>query len=71
VLVQLHQAGGLATTDEAYQRGVTFLLKTQRTTVRGGALAQQTVSDVLRERFPHGKDQFISMRQRWPSRRWH
>src|SRR5262249_17363497 len=29
VLVALHQAGGVAVTDEAYQRGVQYLLRTQ------------------------------------------
>jgi hypothetical protein len=61
-LVALHQAGGLATTDPAYRRGVAFLLKSQRDDgswlVRSRSKPFQTYFE---SGFPHGKDQFISM----------
>jgi squalene cyclase len=61
-LVALHQAGGLATTDPAYQRGVAFLLQSQRDDgswlVRSRSKPFQTYFE---SGFPHGKDQFISM----------
>jgi hypothetical protein len=61
-LVVLHQAGGLATSDPVYQRGVAFLLKTQREDgswlVRSRSKPFQTYFE---SGFPHGKDQFISM----------
>jgi hypothetical protein len=62
VLVVLHQAGGLATSDPLYQRGVAFLLKTQQEDgswlVRSRSRPFQTYYE---SGFPHGKDQFISM----------
>jgi hypothetical protein len=62
VLVVLHQTGGLPTTDPVYQRGVEFLLKTQREDgswlVRSRSRPFQTYFE---SGFPHGKDQFISM----------
>ena len=61
-LVALHQAGGLATSDPVYRRGVTFLLKTQR---EDGSWLVHTRSRPFQtyyeSGFPHGKDQFISM----------
>lgn len=61
-LVALHQAGGLATSDPAYQRGVAFLLKSQREDgswlVRSRSKPFQTYYE---SGFPHGKDQFISI----------
>jgi hypothetical protein len=61
-LVALHQAGGLATSDPVYQRGVAFLLKGQREDgswlVRSRSKPFQTYFE---SGFPHGKDQFISM----------
>ncbi len=62
VLVALHQAGGLATSDAVYQRGVAFLLKSQLPDgswlVRSRSKPFQTYYE---SGFPHGKDQFISM----------
>jgi hypothetical protein len=62
VLVALHRAGGLATGDPAYQRGVAFLLKSQREDgswlVHSRSRPFQTYYE---SGFPHGKDQFISM----------
>jgi hypothetical protein len=61
-LVALHDAGGLAVTDPAYRRGVTFLLKTQ---LPDGSWHVRTHSHPFQayyeSGFPHGKDQFISM----------
>jgi hypothetical protein len=61
-LTALHQAGGLATSDPAYQRGVKYLLATQRADgtwhVRSRSRPFQTYFE---SGFPHGKDQFISL----------
>jgi ankyrin repeat protein len=61
VLVALHQAGGLPITDPVYQRGVTFLLRTQEEDgswfVRSRAVPFQ---GYIETGFPYGKDQFIS-----------
>jgi hypothetical protein len=60
-LVALHQAGGLATTDAAYQRGLSYLLKTQEP---DGSWHVGTRSKPFQayyeSSFPHGHDQFIS-----------
>jgi Squalene-hopene cyclase C-terminal domain len=60
-LVALHQAGDLATSDPAYQRGIAFLLKCQQADgswhVRTRSKPFQTYFETG---FPHGKDQFIS-----------
>jgi hypothetical protein len=62
VLVALHSAGSLATTDRVYRRGVDFLLETQQDDgswwVRSRSLPFQKYFE---SGFPHGKDQFISM----------
>jgi hypothetical protein len=62
VLVALHQAGGLPTSDKVYQRGVAWLLKTQ---LADGSWLVHTRSRPLQKYyesgFPHGKHQFISM----------
>ena len=61
-LVALHQAGGLATSDPIYQRGVSLLLKSQQADgswhVRSRSKPFQTYYE---SGFPHAKDQFISM----------
>jgi N-acyl-D-amino-acid deacylase len=61
-LVALQQAGGMATTDKVYQRGVAWLLKNQRA---DGTWLVQTRSKPIQKYsesgFPHGKHQFISM----------
>jgi hypothetical protein len=61
-LVVLHLAGGLATSDPAYQRGIAFLLKTQREDgswfVHSRSRPFQTYFE---SGFPHSKDQFISI----------
>jgi hypothetical protein len=61
-LVALHQAGGTATTDPVYRRGVAYLLKSQKAAgswlVRSRSRPFQTYYE---SGFPHGKDQFISI----------
>lgn len=61
-LVALHKAAGLATSDPVYQRGVKYLLETQREDstwhVRSRSKPFQTYFE---SGFPHGKDQFISL----------
>ncbi|MBI1830360.1 MAG: hypothetical protein HYR84_02780 [Planctomycetes bacterium] len=60
-LAALHQASGLAINDDAYQRGVKFLMKTQLADgswhVKSRSKPFQTYFETG---FPHGKDQFIS-----------
>ena len=60
-LVALHHAGGLSTSDPAYQRGLRFLLKTQ---LPDGSWLVQSRSKPFQKYFetgfPHGKNQFIS-----------
>jgi hypothetical protein len=61
-LVALHEAGGLATTEPAYRRGVRFLLKTQQ--ADGSWLVHsrsKPFQTYFESGFPRGKDQFISM----------
>jgi Prenyltransferase and squalene oxidase repeat len=62
VLVALHQAADLATSDPVYQRGVKYLLTTQLEDgswhVRSRSVPFQTYFE---SGFPHGKDQFISL----------
>ena len=65
-LVVLHRAGGLATADPAYQRGIAFLLKSQ---LADGswlvAFAQQALSDLLRKRLsPRQGPVHLDRRQR-------
>lgn len=61
-LVVLHQAGGLATDDPAYRRGVDFLLRTQSEDGSWAVRSRSKPFQVYYESgFPHGKDQFISM----------
>lgn len=56
------QETGLPTTDPCYQRGVTYLLNTQR---EDGSWLVKTRSKPIQRHFesgfPHGKDQFISI----------
>ena len=60
-LVAIHQAGGLATSDAAYQRGVTYLLKTQLDDGSWHVASRSKPFQAYYESgFPHGPDQFIS-----------
>jgi hypothetical protein len=61
-LVALHETGHMAVSGAAYQRGVAFLLQTQRPD--GSWLVHtrsRPVQTYYESGFPHGKDQFISM----------
>jgi predicted GH43/DUF377 family glycosyl hydrolase len=61
-LLALHQAGGLPVTDDAYQRGLNFLVQAQRA---DGSWYVKSRSKPFQKYFetgfPHGKDQFISI----------
>lgn len=61
-LVALHQAGGVATTDGAYRKGLGFLLAKQ---LADGSWHVKTRSKPIQAYFesgyPHGADQFISI----------
>jgi hypothetical protein len=60
-LVALHQAGGLATSDGAYQKGLAHLLKTQQNDGSWHVVSRSKPFQPYYESgFPHGKDQFIS-----------
>jgi Prenyltransferase and squalene oxidase repeat len=61
-LVALHEAAGLATDSPAYQRGVRFLLKTQRDNGSWFVHSRSKPFQLYYESgFPHGPDQFISI----------
>lgn len=61
-LLALHQAGGTAVADAAWQRGLRFLLSTQK---EDGTWHVKTrskpIQSYFESGFPHGKDQFISI----------
>lgn len=61
-LVALHQAGGLAVSDPVYQRGLKFLVATQRHDGSWLVASRSRPFQLYFESgFPHGKDQFISI----------
>jgi hypothetical protein len=61
VLVALHEAGGIAATEEAYQRGVKYLLRTQEDDGSWLVSSRSIPNNAFFESgFPHGKFQFIS-----------
>lgn len=60
-LVALHQAGDLCTDDPVYQRGLRYLLKTQKDDGSWHVPSRSKPFQAYFESgFPHGKDQFIS-----------
>ena len=60
-LVALHQVGGLATSDGAYQCGLRYLLKTQQADGSWFVASRSRPFQAYYESgFPHGPDQFIS-----------
>jgi hypothetical protein len=60
-LVALHEAGALAASDAAYQRGLAYLLKTQQADGSWHVPSRSKPFQTYFESgFPHGKDQFIS-----------
>jgi hypothetical protein len=61
-LAALHQAGDLPVNDSAYQRGLKFLVKSQRDDGTWLVASRSKPFQIYFESgFPHGKDQFISM----------
>lgn len=60
-LVALQQAGGLATSDPVYQKGLAFLVKTQLADGSWHVVSRSKPFQPYYESgFPHAKDQFIS-----------
>jgi squalene cyclase len=61
-LVALHEAGGLATDDPAYRRGVAFLVGTQKDDGTWFVKSRSNPFQLYFESgFPYGKDQFIAV----------
>ncbi|HYT89165.1 MAG TPA: prenyltransferase/squalene oxidase repeat-containing protein [Gemmataceae bacterium] len=61
-LTALHEATGLATNDPVYQRGLKYLLSTQREDGTWLVRSRSKPFQIYYESgFPHGKDQFISL----------
>jgi hypothetical protein len=62
VLAALHEAGGTAASDPAYQRGLQFLLRTQRPDGTWWVRTRsKPVQPYFESGFPHARDQFVSM----------
>jgi len=60
-LIALHQAGGLGTSDPAYQRGLRYLLATQQPDGTWHVVTRsKPIQKYFETGFPYGKDQFIS-----------
>ena len=60
-LVALHEAGGMPIVHPSWQRGIKFLLKTQKPDGSWHVVTRSKPRQVYFESgFPHGKDQFIS-----------
>ncbi len=60
-LVALHEAGSVATADPVYQKGLTYLLKTQKEDGSWLVVSRSKPFQPYYESgFPHGNDQFIS-----------
>ncbi|MEX2138854.1 MAG: prenyltransferase/squalene oxidase repeat-containing protein, partial [Pirellulales bacterium] len=61
-LVTLHQAGGLATDDAAYRRGLSYLISCQQDDGSWHVASRSKPFQAYFESgYPHGKDQFISI----------
>jgi hypothetical protein len=61
-LVALHQAGGLATDDAAYRRGLSLLISCQQDDGSWHVVSRSKPFQIYFESgYPHGKDQFISI----------
>lgn len=61
-LVALHQAGGIATEDAAYQKGLGYLVSTQHADGSWHVVTRSKPIQIYFESgYPHGKDQFISI----------
>lgn len=60
-LIALQQAGGIATSDSIYQRGLTYLLHTQKDDGSWHVISRSKPFQAYFETgYPHGNDQFIS-----------
>jgi hypothetical protein len=61
VLVALHEAGGLSCQHSAWQRGLGYLLRTQKPDGSWHVVSRaKPLMEYFESGFPHGKDQFIS-----------
>jgi hypothetical protein len=61
VLVALHEAGGLSCRHSAWQRGLGYLLRTQKPDGSWHVVSRaKPLMEYFESGFPHGKDQFIS-----------
>ena len=61
-LVALHQSGGLATVDTAYQKGLSYLISTQQDDGSWHVTTRsKPIQTYFESGYPHGKDQFISI----------
>jgi squalene cyclase len=61
-LVALHEAGGLATDDPAYRRGVAFLVRSQKDDGTWFVASRSRPFQLYFESgFPYGRDQFIAV----------
>ncbi|QDU26345.1 D-aminoacylase [Anatilimnocola aggregata] len=61
-LVALHESANLSTSDEAYQRGLRFLLKEQQSDGSWHVKSRsKPFQPYFESGYPHGKDQFISI----------
>lgn len=61
-LAALHQAGGLATTDPSYRKGIRYLLSTQLADGSWHVRTRSTpIQTYYESGYPHGADQFISI----------
>ena len=61
VLVALHEAGGLSYQHPAWQRGLGYLLRTQKPDGSWHVVSRaKPLQEYFEGGFPHGKDQFIS-----------
>ena len=61
-LVALHQAGGLATADQAYRRGLAFLVHSQKDDGSWFVASRsQPFQPYFESGFPYGKNQFIAV----------
>jgi len=62
VLVAIHLGGRIAASDDAYRRGMRFLLRTQEKDGSWKVVTRsKPIQTYFESDFPHGKSQFISV----------